>query len=115
MVDLKRYLEEVAKQPNAPSILLENIWHENAKNVYHARQMIQRHYNGETYQMQIDSHNRFVKDWDIIVINQLHSCDGGEYSVLSAYPFGFAMADNTDGYSEFETSEHDNIPIMRWI
>ena len=49
--DLKDYIEQVTKLPNAPTILIEGVWHENAKNVYHARQMIQRHYDGETYQM----------------------------------------------------------------
>ena len=64
---------------------MENVWHENAKNVYHARYMNQRHYNDETYQMQIDSHHRFVKDWDTKLIKMLHDCDAGEYSMITAY------------------------------
>ena len=63
--------------------------------------MIQRHYNGETYQMSIDSHHRFAKDWDTSMIKMLHSCDAGEYSILTSYPNGFGMRDPKDGYSEF--------------
>ena len=45
--------------------------------------MNERHYNGETYQMQIDAHHIFVEDWDTKCIEMLHSCDAGEYSILS--------------------------------
>ena len=100
--DLNRYLVEVAKLPDPPNIVIENIWHENAKNVYHARYMIQQHYNGETYQLQIDSHHRFAENWDTRIIKMLHSCDAGEKSVLSVYPLGFTMSDPSDGYSDFE-------------
>ena len=40
--------------------------------------------------MQLDSHHRFVKDWDTKCIQMLHSCDAGEYSVLTTYGNGFA-------------------------
>ena len=35
------------------------------------------------------------------MIKMLHSCDAGEYSILSNYPLGFGMADLEDGYSDF--------------
>ena len=47
--------------------------------------MIERHYKGETYQLQIDSHLLFEKDWDTKSINMLHNTDAGEYSVLTTY------------------------------
>lgn len=34
-----------------------------------ARQIAQQAYNGEQYSLQIDSHIRFIKDWDTIIIN----------------------------------------------
>ena len=79
---------------------MENVWHQNAKNVYHARYMIQRHYNGETYHMQLDSHHRFAENWDTTLIKMLHSCDAGEMSVITSYPDMFSMTDPSDGYSE---------------
>ena len=51
--------------------------------------MNERNYNGETYQLQLDSHHRFVKDWDTKCIKMLHECDAGEYSVLTVYAAGF--------------------------
>ena len=34
-----------------------------------ARQISQQHFNGEKYSFQIDSHMRFIQDWDEIIIN----------------------------------------------
>ena len=75
--------------PKPPSIFVENIWHVNAKNVYNARKIIHSHYNGETYALQIDSHMHLVSGWDVKVIEMLHSCDAGEYSVITGYPANF--------------------------
>ena len=61
--------------------------------------MNQRHYNGEEYQLQIDSHLLFEKDWDTRCIKMLHSTDAGEYSVLTTYGNGFALSDYADGSS----------------
>ena len=47
--------------------------------------------------MQIDSHHRFVKDWDTKSIRMLHSCDAGEYSVLTTYGHGFRSEFTADG------------------
>ena len=63
--------------------------------------------------MQIDSHHRFVKDWDTKLIKMLHDCDAGEYAMLTAYAQGFGQLDMTDGYSEVGLPD---VPIfaMRW-
>ena len=66
--NLNEYIEELENQQYKPSILVENTWYEKASNVYHARFKNQRHYNGETYQLQIDSHHRFAKGWDTTCI-----------------------------------------------
>ena len=42
-----------------------------SKGVGWARNLIQQHYNNEEYTLQLDSHHRFVKNWDIILINML--------------------------------------------
>ena len=52
--------------------------------------------------MQLDSHHRFVKDWDTKCIKMLHDSDAGEYSVLSTYAPGYGQADITDYFSETE-------------
>lgn len=78
---------------DAPEFLIEKVWNRNAKNVYHARSMYQRHYNGETYQLQIDSHHMFEPGWDTKCIEMLHRTDAGEYSVLTGYPAGYMLAE----------------------
>ena len=55
--ELNEYIEEVSNSSNSATILVENVWIMNARNVYHARFMNQRHYNGETNSLQIDSHH----------------------------------------------------------
>ena len=67
---------------------MDDVWYKKSKDVYDARCKIQQHYKGETFQMQIDSHHRFVKDWDTKSIEMLHSCDAGEFSVLTTYVSG---------------------------
>ena len=62
--------------------------------------MTQKHYNGETYQMQLDSHHRFVKDWDTKCIKMIHNSDAGEYSVLTTYGPGYEYTNPMDTRSE---------------
>ena len=50
--------------------------------------------------MQLDSHHRFAKDWDIMLIKMLHSCDAGDKSVLTYYPGDFGVEDPKNGYSK---------------
>ena len=42
-----------------------------AKGPTHARYLIQQEWKGEQYYLQIDSHTRFVKDWDTKLRNEL--------------------------------------------
>ena len=62
--------------------------------------------------MQIDSHHRVVQDWDTKVIEMLHSCDAGEYSVLSVYPPCFGQEDPKDGWGMAIID--DILFSMRW-
>lgn len=43
-------------------------------------------YNGEDYYLQIDSHMRFIRNWDTIIIPELLGLP--ERSILSGYPMG---------------------------
>ena len=81
--------------------------------MYFARHMIQRHYNNETYQLQLDSHHRFAKDWDTTLINMLHSTDAGEMSVITAYGQGFDIADPSD-VNSVATVHVTPVITMRW-
>ena len=98
--DVKSYIAEAEALPNAPSILMEEVPHDEAKNCYHARYRLQKHYNDETYQLQLDSHHRALRDWDMTLVEMLHSCDAGEYSVITGYCRPYISTDPKNGYSE---------------
>ena len=47
--------------------------------------------------MQLDSHMRLQPNWDTELIKMLHSCDAGEYSVLTTYVPIFYEEKQDDG------------------
>lgn len=49
-----------------------------------ARSEIQKKYNGEEYTLQIDSHHRFIQDWDEEMINMLIQT-GSDKPILTSY------------------------------
>jgi Glycosyltransferase (GlcNAc) len=59
-----------------------------SKGVGWARAEVQKMFESEKYALQIDSHMRFVKDWDILLINMLNLCPS-EKPVLTAYPASY--------------------------
>lgn len=64
-----------------------DIPYNESKGACWARNAIQQNYNGEDYYFQLDSHHRFVKDWDeecIKMIKQLQEA-GHEKPLLTAY------------------------------
>lgn len=52
-----------------------------------ARNMIQQFYRGEDYTLQLDSHHRFIKDWDAEVIDMLEGlrAKGHKKPLLTSY------------------------------
>ena len=62
--------------------------------------------------MQLDSHMRLQEYWDTEFIKMLHSCDAGEYSVLTSYPAGFYERVGDDG-SVVEMFDFGTL-VRRW-
>lgn len=64
-----------------------NIPHEESLGVCWARNLTQQLYDGEEYTLQIDSHMRFVKDWDEILINMVTDLQkkGYEKPLITSY------------------------------
>lgn len=61
--------------------------YKESKGVCWARNLVQQQYNGEAYTLQLDSHHRFIKDWDaelLGMINQLKE-KGHAKPLLTAY------------------------------
>lgn len=61
--------------------------YKQSKGVCWARNQIQQYYSGEKYTLQLDSHHRFVKNWDeeLISMMELLNKKGHKKPVLTAY------------------------------
>lgn len=64
-----------------------DIPHTETKGTCWARYQIQQHWNGEEYTLQLDSHHRFVKDWDVMLIKMVKDLQkiGHAKPLLTAY------------------------------
>ena len=74
---------------NNPNITMMRIPHTEAKGPTYARYLCSTLWKGEEYYLQIDSHSRFVKDWDIKCINMIKDIKSKSLTtkpVLSHYP-----------------------------
>jgi len=70
-----------------PRITVIDIPYQKSKGACWARNQIQQRYNGEEYTLQLDSHHRFAKHWDVECIgmlNQLKS-EGHAKPLLTSY------------------------------
>ena len=68
---------------------VENVPYEKAKGPAIARASIEKKlYNGEKYYMMIDSHMRFMPEWDRVAIENLQACPSPR-SIITMYPSGY--------------------------
>jgi hypothetical protein len=61
--------------------------YKETKGVCWARNLVQQRYQGEEYTLQMDSHHRFVKDWDVSLISMIRDLQatGVRKPLLTAY------------------------------
>lgn len=78
-----------------------DIPHTESKGVCWARNLTQQLYNGETYTLQIDSHMRFIKDWDDVLIKMIKGLqkDGYKKPLLTGYVPSFDPENDPQGRS----------------
>lgn len=89
----KSKLENFAK-----NIEIIDIDHKDSKGVCWARNMVQSRYSGQQYTLQIDSHHRFVDNWDEKLINMIEKlrANGHDKPLLTSYAPSF----NPNNYPE---------------
>jgi hypothetical protein len=82
-----------------PRFKIVNVPFEYSRGTCWARNMIQELYNNETYYLQLDSHHRFVKNWDDTLIKMLKSLKkkGHKKPLLTAYLPGFEPSNDPNG------------------
>ncbi len=86
----RQYARGEAPLPNlAPSRVraIDVPW-QRSRGACWARARIMRLWDGEPYFFQIDSHHRFVQDWDRVLLEQLERT-GADRPILSTYPIGY--------------------------
>ena len=78
---------DLSEYENDDRFKILNIPHNESLGVCWARSLTQQLYNDEEYTLQIDSHMRFVKDWDDILINMIKSLQdkGHKKPLLTSY------------------------------
>lgn len=76
-----------------------DIPHNESEGVCWARNLTQQLYDNEDYTLQIDSHMRFVKDWDIKLIKMVKDLQKAEHKkpLLTAYVSSFDPDNDPDG------------------
>lgn len=76
---------------NDPRFKIIEIDYKDSKGVCWARNQVQQQYQSEEYTLQIDSHMRFVKDWDEILIDMIKDLQakGHEKPLLTSYVSSF--------------------------
>lgn len=75
-----------------PNIRISTIHAKDAQGAGYARSHCQKLMNNEDFFFQVDSHMRFVKGWDSLLIN-MYSEVGNIKSVISTYPLPFTLPD----------------------
>ena len=60
--------EDIKAIKKLKNVKILDIPHTETKGACWVRHKIQQHYKGETYTLQLDSHHRFIKDWDVELI-----------------------------------------------
>jgi len=95
---------------NNPNINIIRISYKDAKGPVYARYLCSKLYNNEKYFMQIDSHSKFIKHWDIksiYAIKNIKKYNLSSKPVLSHYPR--SMKD----YDSFSDSKRNNITYIK--
>jgi hypothetical protein len=72
--------------------ILDYHWSES-KGLCWARSEIQKLWKGEEYTLQLDSHHRFLQDWDVILIDMM-KLTGSEKPILTSYASVYNPATN---------------------
>ena len=79
--------ESIEELQDDDRIIIIDVPHLETKGVCWARNLIQKQYGGETYTLQLDSHHRFEKNWDVTCIKMMKNLKAAGYSkpILTAY------------------------------
>ena len=84
---------------NDPRFNILDIPYQESRGACWARNKIQQHYNNETYTLQLDSHHRFIKNWDedlITMIEELKK-QGYKKPLITSYISSYNPTTDPEG------------------
>lgn len=91
----------------------------DAKGAGYARKILMDHYNGEDFFFQIDSHMRFIKNWDVkllLMMEQAREDAGTEKIILSQYPAPYKIhTGNREYYPKNDKDFWDRVSWTRVV
>ena len=79
-----------------------DIDYKNSQGACWARNQLQQQYNGEEYTLQLDSHHRFVENWDEECVNMIKQLQekGHQKPLLTGYISSFDPDNDPDGRTQ---------------
>ena len=79
--------ENIDELAGIPNIIIVDVPHTETKGACWIRRKIQEQYKNETYTLQLDSHHRFMQNWDEVVIEMYKGLvkDGHKKPLLTSY------------------------------
>uniref|UniRef100_A0A6C0KVS4 Glycosyltransferase 2-like domain-containing protein n=1 Tax=viral metagenome TaxID=1070528 RepID=A0A6C0KVS4_9ZZZZ len=94
--------ETLMEFENHPQVKLITVPYKDSKGACWARNLIQKKYNGEKYTLQLDSHHRFIKDWDQKIVKMYNDLKDNGYKkpLITTY----LPAYEPDNYPERRTT-----------
>ena len=101
--DDKDEWDQLDKYQNDDRVLILDIPYKSSNGVCWARNMIQQYYTDETYTLQLDSHHRFVENWDVELIKMYKDLQkkGHKKPLITSYlPSYFPEKDPKDRTQE---------------
>jgi len=85
--------ENIDEIKNLPQVKIIDVLHTQTKGACWIRSKIQQRYDDETYTLQLDSHHRFLQDWDVELIDMMN-LTGSKKPIITSYAGMYRPSDN---------------------
>ncbi len=107
------------KEPDlswVPNLSLTKMHPRDARGAGFARAKAMDSYNGQDYYLQIDSHTRFEKNWDLLLLDQYKKAQDiakNKKIILSSFPPPFYVESNNKVSFPTKSKEHPSTPMKQ--
>jgi hypothetical protein len=94
--------DDLSEYENDKKFRILNVPYQESNGVCWARNLVQQVYEGEEYTLQIDSHMRFAKNWDVEMISMIKQLQKKGYKkpLLTGYVSSFDPENDPNGRTQ---------------